>query len=80
LCNMLSYHFLPQNYSDMLKQVLKTFACASTLIMVGEWRFHRMALDHYGVADFTVYHSDVIREFSENFGRLWLTFWGIGEQ
>jgi hypothetical protein len=41
---------------------------------------HRMALDHYDVADFTVYHPDVIREFSENFGDLWLTFWGIGER
>ena len=39
---------------------------------------HRMALDYYNVSDFTVYHPDVIQEFSENFGRLWLKFWGIG--
>ena len=39
---------------------------------------HRMALDYYDVSDFTVYHPDVIQEFSENFGRLWLKFWGIG--
>jgi hypothetical protein len=41
---------------------------------------HRMALDYYDVADFTIYHPDVIREFSRKFGRLWLTFWGIGGQ
>jgi hypothetical protein len=39
---------------------------------------HRMALDYYAVADFTIYHPDVIREFSRKFGRLWSKFWRIG--
>lgn len=41
---------------------------------------HRMAFDFYNVADFTVYHPDVIREFSGIFGPLWKKFWGIGGQ
>ena len=41
---------------------------------------HRMALDYYNVADFTLYHPDVIREFSKKFGRLWSKFWRIGGQ
>jgi hypothetical protein len=39
---------------------------------------HRMALDYYDIAAFTVYHPDVIREFSENFSDAWLQFWKIG--
>ena len=41
---------------------------------------HRMALDYYDVADFTVYHPDVVQEFHEIFGSLWSTFWEIGEE
>jgi len=39
---------------------------------------HRIALDYYDVADFTVYHSDVVQELRGKFGSTWSTFWGIG--
>lgn len=38
---------------------------------------HLQALQKYDVSQFSVYHPDVIQEFSSQFNKLWKSFWGI---
>lgn len=38
---------------------------------------HSLALKKYDVSPFSVYHPDVISEFSSSFGPAWKKFWGI---
>jgi RHS repeat-associated protein len=38
---------------------------------------HQAALDRYGVSQFSVYHPDVIQQFSSRFGGAWRAFWRL---
>lgn len=38
---------------------------------------HAAALSKYGVSPYSVYHPDVIQQFSEVFNSSWRNFWGL---
>lgn len=40
---------------------------------------HKAALDKYGVTEFDLYHSDVIKSMPEWFSPAWFEYWGISK-